>query len=263
MPVPSTVIAPLGRLARHLPHSWRTLRGAVLAIVLLVCLAVFVGLADAAAENDDIAALDPVVTDWAVAERRSPVTSIAWFVTHAGGTLGLTLLTLLVTGVLLLRRRRTEAAVLLAAMMGSSFLTVLLKLVFGRARPSVDLLLGAPSASYSFPSGHSLNTTVFVGALAGFVAVSAAPLRRKAAAGLAAVVVAGLVGMSRIYLAYHWLTDVLAGWALGVAWLCVVALVTLAVLERRGSHQAYTPSSHQRVERTSSSGGPSATTTWR
>ena len=48
-----------------------------------------------------------------------------------------------------------------------------------------------------------------------------------------------LVGTSRIYLGYHWMTDVLAGWSLGLAWLC---LVTLALLWLKGRRRTAPPS---------------------
>ncbi|MDO4243444.1 MAG: phosphatase PAP2 family protein [Actinomyces sp.] len=220
-------------LLSRLPASWRTPAAALLAVGAAGALAVFAWLADSAVEADDLAFYDPSVTSWAVAGRNGPATVVAWFFTHLGGTVGLTVLTALGAAAFLWRGRRTHALVLVAAMLGSSLLTVVLKIIFGRARPSTALLLGDAASSYSFPSGHSFNTAVFAGTLAGFVVFATVPRRRKLVAALAAAVVTVMVGLSRIYLAYHWLTDVLAGWSIGVAWLCLVALATMAVRERR------------------------------
>jgi undecaprenyl-diphosphatase len=54
------------------------------------------------------------------------------------------------------------------------------------------------------------------------------------AAWALAVVVAGLVGVSRLYLGAHWLTDVLAGFALGAAWLFALLAATRTVRALRG-----------------------------
>ncbi|MGK2348080.1 phosphatase PAP2 family protein [Actinomyces sp. W5033] len=172
-----------------------------------------------------LAGYDPTATAYAVGLRRTWLTHLAWAATHLGGTTGLTLLTLLACAVLVAGGRRHQAGVLAVAMAGSAALTVLLKLAFGRERPSVALLLGSPSPSFAFPSGHSFNTAVLAGALAGAVLLSGAPRSRKVVAALAAVAAALLVGLSRVYLAYHWATDVLAGWALAVAWLSLVAVL--------------------------------------
>ncbi|MDO4899934.1 phosphatase PAP2 family protein [Actinomyces sp.] len=179
-----------------------------------------------------LAAYDPAVTTWAVSLRHGLVTAVAWTFTHLGGTLGLTALTVLACGFFLLRGQRRHALVLAGAMIGSSLLTVLLKLLFARSRPSTSLLLGQPASSWSFPSGHAFNTGVFMGVLAGFVLFSAMAPARKALATAAACTVIALVGLSRVYLAYHWLTDVLAGWAIALAWLCAVGVTALTVNRR-------------------------------
>lgn len=217
----------------RLPGAWRTRAALVLATVGAAALALFTAIADGAIENDDLSALDPAVTDWAVRSRETVLTSGAWFFTDLGGTVGLIVLTLVAAACLAVAHRRVHAAMLLLTTAGSSVTTVLLKLAFGRQRPSTDLLLGAPSATYSFPSGHSFNTAVFMGTLAGFVVLSGASRGRKTAAVLAAVAVTVLVGLSRVYLAYHWMTDVLGGWTLGVAWLCASCLLALLVAARR------------------------------
>ena len=164
-------------------------------------------------------------TDWAVAARRGALTPAVRVLTDLGGTTGLTIGTVLVAALLLARRLPRRALVLAAAMAGSAGLTVALKLVFARPRPPAGLLVDEALSTYSFPSGHSFNTAVFAGALAGFVLFSPASGRRKAVAASGAVAAATAVGLSRVYLAYHWFTDVLAGWALAAAWLCLVALV--------------------------------------
>ena len=131
-----------------------------------------------------------------------------------------------------------RALVLSLTMIGSSLLTVALKEIFRRARPSTDTLLGEPASTTSFPSGHSLNTAVFAGLLAGMVLASTASILYRALAIMAAAGATLLVGASRVYLGYHWMTDVLAGWSLGLAWLC---LVTLALLWLKGRRRPIRP----------------------
>ena len=73
-------------------------------------------------------------------------------------------------------------------------------------------------SGYAFPSGHATDAAAVYGML-GVLLATALPRRAaKAAVWTAAVVVVGLVGLSRIYLGAHWLTDVLAGFAIGAAW---------------------------------------------
>ncbi|WP_172119960.1 phosphatase PAP2 family protein [Actinomyces faecalis] len=199
----------------------------VLAAGAAIALAAFAVLADGAVKGDDLSTYDPSVTGWMVASRRGWLTDLAWIATHLGGALSLTVITVVAAVAFVWTGRRRHAVVLVAAMASSSLVTVVLKLLFARQRPSIELLLGDPASTFSFPSGHSFNSAVMAGTLAGFVVFSQVSLQRRILAGALAVLMAGTVGLSRVYLAYHWLTDVLAGWSLAVAWLCLAALLVL------------------------------------
>lgn len=108
--------------------------------------------------------------------------------------------------------RRREAAFLLIAMVAELLLNLALKSAFARARPpAAEALVHA--GGYAFPSGHAMASATFALALA----VIAWPTRWRVPAALLAAAFALLMGASRIYLGVHWLTDVLAGWAMAVA----------------------------------------------
>ena len=79
-------------------------------------------------------------------------------------------------------------------------------------------LIQVPS-SFSFPSGHALISLVFFGMLAFLAVLSVRHRLLKGAMVAASAVAVATVGFSRIYLGVHWMTDVLASWALGAAWL--------------------------------------------
>lgn len=219
--------------AHHLPATWRTARAKTLAVLAVIFLGLFSWLALSATHRSGPALYDQTVTDWAITVRTAPMTAIMDGFSALGSTPGLTILTLVCVPALVWAGRRTQAAGLALAMIGSSLLTVALKLLFGRERPSTHTLLGDPALTLSFPSGHSFNTAVFAGALACCVLLGGAGLLGRVLAVVAAVGTTAMVGASRVYLGYHWMTDVLAGWSLGVAWLCLVALAILWLQGRR------------------------------
>jgi undecaprenyl-diphosphatase len=123
--------------------------------------------------------------------------------------------------VLLYRGHRVKALFLAVAIGGSVALNGTLKVVVHRPRPALPWANVLPD--YSFPSGHTMNTVVFYLAIAMIVWVTLG--RRTGAVALAlALVVSVAVGFSRIYLGYHYLSDVIGGFAAGLGWLLVVAV---------------------------------------
>jgi membrane-associated phospholipid phosphatase len=124
-----------------------------------------------------------------------------------------------VVGGLVWRRRYRAAGFIAVASLGSLVLQGSMKLFFARPRPQLPWAQVLPD--YSFPSGHTMNTVIFYGAVA---LVTWSILGRRAgllAVGLAAILAFG-VGVSRIYLGYHYLTDVVGGILAGIAWLLIV-----------------------------------------
>jgi len=119
------------------------------------------------------------------------------------------------------RRRLRSALFLLVAVEMSGLLTVLAKGSVDRPRPVTAL---AAATSSSFPSGHALGVTVGVGAL---LALTLPMLRRGArvAAVCASVLVVAAVGVARVALNVHHPSDVLAGWAMGWAYLVIWAVL--------------------------------------
>lgn len=133
----------------------------------------------------------------------------------AHGPHGIAAATVVVAVLLVAARQRADALWLLLIVFGGATLNHLLKHTIQRPRPGMEQLSGA-ATDFSFPSGHTANTTLLYGALAVLVFrhVRSCPLR-TAAAGLAATAVL-LVGCSRIVLGAHRFSDVAAGVLLGV-----------------------------------------------
>lgn len=114
---------------------------------------------------------------------------------------------------------RTILAVFLLTM--GNGLTVILKALFTRARPSPDQAhILIHETGYGFPSGHAIAVTLLVGIIV-LLSARLAQHHRRLWLSLACVV-ALLVGYSRVYLGVHWLTDVLFGYLVGFAWVVVV-----------------------------------------
>lgn len=124
---------------------------------------------------------------------------------------------------LLAAGRRRLAVWVLVTTWGAALLGIGLKLVVGRARPDlVDAVSSAPGRS--FPSGHALGAMVGCGVLL-LLLGALLPRVWRTVAWVAGGLVVALVGFARVGLGVHYLTDVVAGWVLGIGWLTVTAAV--------------------------------------
>ena len=118
--------------------------------------------------------------------------------------------------VLYIKGWRGEAVLIVATTVAGRLITLVVKELVGRPRPTDDVVRVLQEASSnSFPSGHVMHAMVFLGALAVILAIQPRP---GATLRTAQVVLALLAtGASRIYLGAHWLGDVVGGYAIGSA----------------------------------------------
>jgi len=132
------------------------------------------------------------------------------------------------------RRRRSwrPLVMMAAAFLGAAGLYDIVKPAVGRARPPAALQVGGPDIGRAFPSGHATQTISFYGMLAIVLILAYAP-RRRWTLVIGAALVTLVVGASRLYLGVHWLTDVLGGYALGLAWLSLVMLTLEHQFDKR------------------------------
>jgi membrane-associated phospholipid phosphatase len=163
------------------------------------------------------------------APRGSQVAHIALGVTSLGDTVPLVTL-LLLAGVVAPMRWRGGWRVLILPIVATAvgqLLCDLLKLAVARPRPPARLWAGSASG-FAFPSGHATSSMAGFLTLALLVAVGLPAGRRRVLVVASGVVLAVLVGLTRVVLSVHWATDVIGGWALGV----VVAVAVLALAGR-------------------------------
>lgn len=201
-------------------------------------------LADGARERGDLAAHDPSVTAWFVHARTPTLDAVAQVITMVGSEPSVGILTLLVVAWLVLSRRDWTSAVLFVGTMGMTAVVIKsLKHLVGRHRPPASDVLGPLDSSFAFPSGHALYTTVFFGLVAGLLLARTRSRAGRVLVVLGWVLASAVVGASRVYLGYHWLTDVVASWALAMAVLACAAAAWRVCRE----HPLPSPAAFQRA----------------
>jgi undecaprenyl-diphosphatase len=161
--------------------------------------------------------------------------SAALDLTSLGGIAVLGLFAVIVVLFLILQRKRLSALLLVLGLAGGIALSEGLKTLFGRDRPPAAWQ-AVETINASFPSGHALLSAVFYLSI-GVMLARAFPKRRFKAYVLGvALLLTLIVGLTRVYLAAHWATDVLAGWSVGAAWAMALWLVAWAVQRRQAIH---------------------------
>jgi undecaprenyl-diphosphatase len=212
-----------------------------LGILLLVGAAwMFGGIAEDVVTRDHLTVTDKHIAEWFNHRATPGLKTAMQVISGCASPLWITVV-VVITGLILWRKRCWYQLLDLALVVpGGMALLVLLKLSFHRHRPSFEDALSI-FQGYSFPSGHTMGTTLLYGALAAFAVQAFDTWRWRTLVVLGAFAMMLLVGFSRMYLGAHYLSDVLAAFAAGLTWLacCFTAVGTLRRNRNRTSlHQS-------------------------
>ena len=207
---------------------------AVLAVGLFVLIAYWVVIAaDPGPTPGDRTAMnvaDDLQTDWLVDGAKVVTRLGSGWVTYPLATV--------VAIVLAVRRRWMEFWALVGGTVLIAVLVPEIKTLTDRPRPPDPLVSVGSSA---FPSGHATQATLYAWLAVTFALRLVPGITRRSLLIAAGIALTVLIGLTRVYLRVHWMSDVSSGWALGVSCYALAAAVVLAV-----AHIRHNPRRHDR-----------------
>jgi membrane-associated phospholipid phosphatase len=173
--------------------------------------------------------IDQTVLDWFVEQREPWLNTVMQVVTVLGSSVLLIPLVVVVGAWFWYRHGTARPFTLLAVSYGGAYVvSQSLKVIIGRPRPPSGVAIGDYS-SYAFPSGHATQAAALWLMLAVVLAAGGPSSRHRVWVWSVAVFTVAVVGVTRLYLGVHWLTDVLGGWAFGSLWFLFVLGASKAI----------------------------------
>lgn len=143
-------------------------------------------------------------------------------ITDIGSPSVLIILSTILLVYLLFQKKIYYSLLLLFSMAGGLVLELLMKYIIQRPRPLDGLLT---ISSYSFPSGHAIMSLIFFSLIIYFFRDSFHNNNLKKLFLSCNIILIFLISFSRVYLGVHWLSDILAGWLLGLFWLTLIIII--------------------------------------
>ncbi|UZX05293.1 phosphatase PAP2 family protein [Arthrobacter sp. CDRTa11] len=226
-----------------LPYAalWITLLvgGALVVTLALLGAEVYANVVD----DEGLASLDLPALELSQQLRTSDLNAGVTAFTNVGGGIGMPIVASVLTAWLTFLSRTWRPIILVGgAAAVSTLATTVGKRLVGRTRPDHSEAVPPYETSPSFPSGHTLNTTVVIGVLVYIMCLQFEVLWVRITAITAGALFIIAMGLSRVFLGHHWMTDVLAAWFLGLAWMALVILAhRLFHLTRKREHAGPAP----------------------
>lgn len=177
--------------------------------------ALFGVIADEVTEGDTLPYEDAILL--AINSWSSPILDATTLVvTEFGGSIGVSIIVLILCGLLARRKKWRGLTFVLVSMTGMLLLNLSLKLLFARDRPDLWAQL-ITEDSFSFPSGHAMASS----ALAAVAILLSWHTKWRPYIIVGGLVYVLAIGFTRLYLGVHYPTDIIAGWGVSIAWVSI------------------------------------------
>ncbi len=205
---------PVRKKPHHLAYRHLFQVYIIFSVIFFLCLAIFVTLYPTFI-------IDIAISQFVQQFNNDWFTDLMKFVSWLGTVSTASVLLISMTVILILMRKVRDGGLLFFSVTGIYLISVLLKWVVGRPRPTSELVYQFSSHLIldSFPSGHVLFFMAFFGYTIFLVYVYLRNKLLKAIGTSILIILIFLIGLSRIYLGAHWFSDVLGAYLIGSAWL--------------------------------------------
>lgn len=210
---------------------WSTKRCVIVAAISLILGSILFVLAYIGMkQNTGIGALNEPILSWMISQRSPQTTDIMKTVTDFANPLIFTAIISVAAGLWVVIKREVWRPILLIGSVGTAAgLATILKTITMNSRPTVENMIPPLELDYSFPSGHTIVIAVFILALGYLLYSRRSSVKRIFGWVTATIIITGMVAISRLYLGYHWLTDIVASVGLGLIILATVIIIDLIV----------------------------------
>ncbi len=219
------------------PFNWLTKRQKIFVITCLVFgIAIFAFAYQGMRSLSGLGALNQQILDWMSFHRYPSITTLMSIVTTTASPTFFIIIVSVGSSLWIFRKKEIWRPLLMIIAVGSSaMVSTLVKSLIANPRPDIASMVPPIETSYSFPSGHTISTIVFL-LTTGYLFYSRYKAKDKkfwlCIWALATIIGTGIIAISRLYLGYHWLTDVTASIGLGLIIFGLVIITDNYVMRR-------------------------------
>lgn len=158
---------------------------------------------------------------------KDEITPFIKFITWFGGTIGVVVMG--IVSLFIFKDKKINISMITCLIVGTIINNVI-KIIFSRARPNINPLV--VETSYSFPSGHSMMSMIFYGYLIYLIYNHLENKKIKWIFILVLSILIFSIGFTRIYLGVHYVSDVIGGFVLGIAYLIIFIEISRKIIKK-------------------------------
>ncbi|MBW1691208.1 MAG: LssY C-terminal domain-containing protein [Deltaproteobacteria bacterium] len=210
----------------------------MLMLAFIYILALLAGVIEDLITSDPIVAVDIRIANLLAAFRTDDLTDIFSWITLLGKSQVILAFIAISVALLLLWRKNYFILPLFIAVTGSEAFTYFGKLAFHRPRPELAVYV---EHSFSFPSGHAAIGFAFYGFVGYLLIRFAKTWKRKVNIFFITITIILAIGLSRIYLGVHYISDIWGGYLVGAMWLVIAGSLCEWIAQKNKEDKSISP----------------------